>query len=114
MQMVQTELRLVVDNRTKLCGACKVPKLTSEFFRLGDDRFQGRCKACSAANMRSRRERPVGEGDGAEGGMTYKQVAEVLGITPEGVRQIEIRALRKLRANAKVMRAIRGILDGRD
>lgn len=52
--------------------------------------------------------------EGTDGGMTYKQVADVMGLTPEGVRQIEIRALRKLRANAKIMRAIRAMLDGRD
>ena len=119
--MVQTELRLVVSNDIKVCSACKVPKLSTEFHRRrdrnGDWALQSHCKHCVVENMRQRRVRPEGEAlaaEGTDGGMTYKQVADVMGLTPEGVRQIEIRALRKLRANAKIMRAIRQMLDGRD
>lgn len=34
--------------------------------------------------------------------MTYKQIAEVLGISPEAVRAIEFKALRKLRNQGKL------------
>ena len=34
--------------------------------------------------------------------MTYKQIAEVLGISPESVRAIEFKALRKLRNQGKL------------
>lgn len=46
-------------------------------------------------------------------GMTLKEVAEVLNLSTERVRQIEQSAIRKLRNNAKVMSAVRKLLEGR-
>ncbi len=43
--------------------------------------------------------------------MTYRQIAEVLGISPESVRAIEFKALRKLRSQGKLDK-FRDMCDG--
>lgn len=46
-------------------------------------------------------------------GMTLKEVAEVMNLSPERVRQIEQTAIRKLRNNARTMAVVRRLLEGR-
>ena len=67
------------------------------------------CDSCRRAEV------TVGPKEDSErrDGMTLREVADVLNLSTERVRQIEERAIRKLRNNAHAMGVVRRLLEGR-
>lgn len=109
----QLALRLVVDNDWRVCSKCRVPKPESEYGALIRGKFtRAACKQCDNKQRRDKYQSDL-EAEGSDGGMTYKQIGAVMGITAEGVRLIEMKALRKLRNNSITMAAVRRALEGR-
>lgn len=105
------ELRLVVANTWRACTRCNVPKSDDDFYPMRAGRRMY-CKRCELDTAKERRSATL-DVEGSDGGMTYNQIGEVMGITGERVRQIEVVALRKLKGNARVMATVRKMLEGR-
>lgn len=78
----------------KPCSSCRSMKPIEEFHlrRVGVTVRQARCIECTNELRRVEPE--------IHGGLTYEEIAKRLGISREGVRVIEKRALRKLRVQA--------------
>jgi sigma-70-like protein len=98
-------IQLVAVKRCLDCGLMKRVGEGGEFYRMGRY-WASRCKSCDNT-YRGRRQHvtaqavePIEAGEPA----SYEQVAAALGMTVTGVRQLEERALRKLRRRPGALR----------
>ena len=84
--------------KTKTYSACGVPKPLDDFYRLrrGEESRQSHCKICQNV-ARGAPRAPHAYATNGSGQMSYDEIARRVGLSREGVRLVERRALRKLR-----------------